>query len=186
MRYDPIAKEHRFFFALLLPIQLARQVANAATWFQAAGSPIAADRLHITLFILPDQFDRSDVLIERLLALGAAVAAAPIDVALDYVSGGSRSIALRPQHRVAGLTNLHRALAEQARLTGIEGRARYMFQPHVTLGYCDGRPFGQRVAPVAWTATEFVLIHSHLGHTRHTILGRWPLIATKPEQGSLF
>ena len=50
--------EHRFFFALLLPIQLARQIANATPWFGDAGRAVTADRLHVTLFILADRVER--------------------------------------------------------------------------------------------------------------------------------
>jgi len=37
------------------------------------------------------------------------------------------------------------------------------------------------VAPVAWTARELVLIHSHLGKTRHERLGSWPLAEAEPQ-----
>lgn len=167
--------EHRFFFALQLPIQLARQIANAAHWFGDAGRAVTADRLHVTLFILPDEVERSPQLIARLQAVGAAVAAGPIAMLLDYVSAGERSIALRPQHRIASLTALRQELVALCRAAGIAERPDYAFSPHVTLGYRDGRPFGERVSPVEWTAAEFVLIHSHLGRTRHTVLDRWPL-----------
>lgn len=167
--------EHRFFFALRLPIQLARQIANAAHWFGGTGRPVAAERLHVTLFILPDQFEQSSLLIAQLRAIGAAVAAAPVEMLLDYVSAGGRSIALRPQHRIAGLAALRQDLVSRCYAAGIAERPDYAFSPHVTLGYRDGRPFGERVPPIAWTAAEFVLIHSHLGRTKHTELGRWAL-----------
>jgi 2'-5' RNA ligase len=33
----------------------------------------------------------------------------------------------------------------------------------------------EKVAPIAWRAREFVLVHSLLGQTRHIPLARWPL-----------
>jgi 2'-5' RNA ligase len=34
----------------------------------------------------------------------------------------------------------------------------------------------QTVAPIQWTAREFVLIQSHVGQNRpYTVLSRWPL-----------
>jgi 2'-5' RNA ligase len=56
----------------------------------------------------------------------------------------------------------------------------------MTLGYRDGRPFSERIAPVGWDAEEFVLIHSHLGKTRHEVVGRWPLRGPGVPQLSLF
>lgn len=186
MFHRPIAAEHRFFFALLPPIRLARQLANAADWLGKAGRPVAADRLHITLLIPPDQFARAPELIDRLRAVGENVATAPVDIMLDYVSGGSRSVALRPQHRIASLAALRQEIARLCASHGIAERPDYTFHPHVTLGYRDGRPFGERVPPVAWTAPEFVLIHSHLGRTKHSLLGRWPLTGPAETQLALF
>jgi 2'-5' RNA ligase len=36
------------------------------------------------------------------------------------------------------------------------------------------------VEPVEWDVDEIVLIHSHLGQTRHDILARWPLAPELP------
>lgn len=177
---------HRFFFALKPPPQLARQWSNAADWFDRAGAPVGADRLHLTVFILPDLADVPSGLPDRLGAAGAAVSAPPVDVTLDYVSGGNRSVALRPRHRHAGLAALHAAIARICRDHAIPERPDYAFNPHVTLGYRDGAPFGQRIAPTGWTATDFVLIHSHVGLTRHDVIGRWPLVPREPDQGRLF
>lgn len=182
----PIRAEHRFFFALRPPPQLARQLASAADWLDERGRAVAAEHLHITLCILPDFAIYPSLVIARLLTVGAAVAAAPVDVVLDYVSGGARSVALRPQHRNPALMALHGELVRLCLDNGIAGRDGYRFQPHMTLGYRDGRPFGERVPPVVWTASEFVLIHSHLGHSKHDAIGHWPLAAPEPAQGSLF
>lgn len=182
----PVRAAHRLFFALRPSPPLARQLANAAVWFHSGGRAVAADRLHITMFIPDDFAIYPTAVVAGLLAVGAAVAAGPIEIVLDYVSGGGRSIALRPQHRNPALTTLYQELAALCRQHGIVERADYSWQPHVTLGYRDGRPFGERVPPVSWTATELVLIHSHLGHTKHDIIGRWPLVAKEPDQGSLF
>ena len=103
------------------------------------------------------------------------IGTAPIRIVLDRVGGGEHSIALRPSRRIAALDTLHRRLGERSRAAGIEPRAGYAFNPHMTLGYRDGQPFGMAVPPVAWTARELVLIHSHLGRTRHEVLGRWAL-----------
>ena len=177
--------EHRWFFALLPPTRIAWQVANAADWFGTTGRAVRADRLHITLFLTPDGVAVPDGQVDALLRMGEAVRAAPVDVALDTVGGGARSVALRPRRRIAALEALRDALARQAVALGVAERAGYAFNAHMTLGYRDGRPFTERIAPVGWIATEFVLIHSHLGHMRHDIVGRWPLRETVDPQLAL-
>ena len=69
---------------------------------------------------------------------------------------------------------------------GVTERPGYRFSPHLTLGYRIGEPFSERVAPVSWTADEIVLIDSHVGRTRHEVLGRWRLVEAEGEQLSLF
>jgi len=169
-------RKHRFFFALMPPITLARRIANAAYWFETEGTPVRADRLHVTLFIIEDRCDAPPDLIAGLREVGGHVAAGPVPMTLDYVSGGQQSIALRAQHKNAALDLLYHQIAQHsaaARIAPMQGQA---FSPHMTLGYRNGLPFGERIAPLEWIAGELVLIHSHLGQTRHEQLGRWPLI----------
>lgn len=70
---------------------------------------------------------------------------------------------------------LHEALAAELRKAGLGGAAKGEFQPLITLAYDKLRitPFG--VPPSASMVRDFVLIHSQLGKTAHTHLGRWPL-----------
>jgi 2'-5' RNA ligase len=164
------------FFALRPPIALARQIAQAVSWFETEGAPVSAERLHVTMFILDDRCDLPASLVAALAGVGDRIATAPIEIVLDRVGGGERSIALRPSRRIAALDALHRQLVELGCAAGIGQRAGYVFNPHMTLGYRDGQPFGMAVPPVAWTACELVLIHSHLGRTRHEVVGRWPLV----------
>ncbi|MEO5866092.1 MAG: 2'-5' RNA ligase family protein [Sphingomonas sp.] len=175
---------HRFFFAIVPPILLARQIANAALWFADGGTPVRAERLHITLFILDDFVIVPKRLIETLRAVGGRIAAAPIPVELDLVGGGAASIALRPRRVATALHDLHRQIATAAASEGVDGREDYAFRPHLTLGYRHGAPFSERVAPVGWTADRLLLIHSHLGRTRHEVVGEWALDGGA--QGSLF
>ncbi|MGN6279389.1 MAG: 2'-5' RNA ligase family protein [Sphingomonas sp.] len=182
----PIKASHRLFFALVPPIVQARQIAHAAPWFGEEGKPVAAERLHITMFILDDRFERPPAaLIDALRAVGEAIAAAPIRVVLDRVGGGAHSIALRPGRKNAALDDLHGRIAARAAAQGIAERRDYAFSPHMTLGYRRGTPFNAAVAPVAWDARELVLIHSHLGKTRHERIGTWRFEADDA-QGDLF
>ena len=68
--------------------------------------------------------------------------------------------------KALGLSMAHAGLGKQV--------AR-QFNPHVTLLYDRALAPEAPVEPVSWTVSEFVLIHSLLGQTRHIVLGRWAL-----------
>lgn len=181
MAHPSIDTPHRLFFALVPPIVQARQIAHAAPWFRTEGAPVSAERLHLTLFMLDDRADLPLPLIETLRQAGETLSAAPIDMVLDRAVGSASSIALRPHRRIAALDALHRQIERHCRALGIEERANYAFSPHMTLGYRSGRPFSLAVPPVAWTARDIVLVHSHLGRRRHDRLGCWPLDGSDPQ-----
>ena len=177
---------HRLFFALVPPRPLARRIAAAAGWFQHGVGGLAAERLHMTMLILDDMVEVPPALVEALRSIGGSGGEGPFEVVLDTASGNDRSIVLRPSHRNGAIARLRERLAEGARARGIAERPGYRFAPHMTLGYRSGSPFTQPVAPLAWTADELVLIDSHVGRTRHEVLGRWPLVAEEEAQLSLF
>ena len=164
---------NRFFFAVLPPPSLACRIAQRMASLDA--QLLAATRLHLTMFILDDRSEVDQALIARLIGVGDAVRFAPIAVVLERLVASQRSIALRPAMANGGLVALHADLARLARSAGIAERHGYRFGAHMTLGYRDGVPSSRRIAPVGWTADELVLIHSHVGRTRHEVLGRWPL-----------
>ena len=82
---------------------------------------------------------------------------------------------LRATEGNAPLHALRDALADRLRGVGLGRFAADGFEPHVTLAYDTRLVPTEAVAPVAWTAREFVLVHSLLGQTRHIPLARWPL-----------
>ena len=177
---------HRLFFALRPPLVLARQVTQAAHWFEDGRGVLRPEHVHVTLDLLDDLpvFDRD--LAKRMLDVGAGVAADPFHIVLDRVVGSSGSIALRPGHRLPALHALCDEIVRQRGAAGIAGREGYRFNPHVTLGYRKGIPFNEAIAPVTWPVEDFVLIHSHVGAGRHDVLGRWALDGKDVRQGSLF
>jgi 2'-5' RNA ligase len=177
---------HRLFFALRPPIVLARQIASAAHWFENGRGVLAPERLHVTMDILDDLAEPDGDLIQRLLAAGAAVAAAPFEIVFDRVGGSAKSIALRPSRKNARLDALRAALVRERGAQGIAERNGYAFSAHMTLGYRKGAPFNERIAPVAWPVDGFELIHSHLGQTRYDVLGRWTVAGAAERQLDLF
>ncbi|MGK9052033.1 2'-5' RNA ligase family protein [Neorhizobium petrolearium] len=55
------------------------------------------------------------------------------------------------------------------------------FRPHMTTIYGrQGVPLMKISQPLNWTATEFLLIYSHHGESRHEEFGRWRLDAEAP------
>jgi RNA 2',3'-cyclic 3'-phosphodiesterase len=173
---------HRLFFAVQPPALERRLIGCVRDRHPEIVHEVANDRLHGTIAITDDFPDFPAVLAERMLAIGDAAFAAPHDIILDRLSGSARSLALRPGHVLRGVADLARQLHGPMLRAGIL-RPGWSFSFHVTLGYRDGGSFTLPVDPLGWHATEFVLIHSIVGRTKHIVLRRWPLV---PRQLSLF
>ncbi|MCM8731296.1 2'-5' RNA ligase family protein [Hephaestia sp. GCM10023244] len=183
----PRRPQHRHFFALRPPPAEARRIAHAADrWFATTGTPVHRDRYHITLFAFPEHGEVPRGWEESLCEVGRTITAAPIAVTLDRLSGGHGPIVLRPSRRTAEWRALHRAIGDRVRAVGLRPRPDYRFQAHLTLGYRNGLALNEPIAPVAWRATDLVLIHSHVGLTRHDLVGRWPLTGAADPQLSLW
>ncbi|WP_182911914.1 2'-5' RNA ligase family protein [Sphingomonas cavernae] len=174
MKHSPIVL-HRLLFAVRPPLTLARQIEQSAIWFRPGATRVRADNLHITLEIFEDHPTFPERLAEVLMEAGKAVAAEPVEIVLDQVSGSKRSVALRPRRRIPALDQLYKAIALEVKRAGLTPRPDYSFSPHVTVLYRDGAPFTQAIDPIRWTADELVLVHSLVGRTRHDVLGRWRL-----------
>lgn len=172
---------HRFFFGLQPPRRERALIGVHRDAIEGAHGHVGNERIHLTLSITND-FECYPVQLEsQLIAIGAEVATMPFEVSLDRLSGSARSVALRPSRRIGGLSDLHRQLDHGMTRRHLR-RRDWSFSPHTTLAYRNGRPFQQPVTPIEWAATDFVLIHSEVGATRHTELARWPLIS---RQGTL-
>lgn len=177
---------HRLFFALFPPPLVARRIAHWAERFGPHAAFVRADRLHLTLDILDDFESFPRDIAESLIEVGNAIAADPFMIELDQVNSGGGTIALRPRLRNPALQRLTDRITNARSEAGVAGREGYRFNPHVTLLYWEGRPFSETVTPFAWDVTEFTLVHSLLGHTRHIPLASWPLTGEDPDQYDLF
>lgn len=171
---------HRYFFALLPDEVTARRIhAFAESEFGAKGL-VRTDRLHVTLAITADLDASYPVLVDALRRAGDAVSAAPFDVAFGQLSGGRRTVALRPARKVPPMRALQSAIARAMAAQGVPMRADWTFNPHVTLAYRNGEPTTRAVEGFAWNVREFVLIESLVGLTQHKVLGRWRLPDAQP------
>jgi len=171
---------HRYFFALKPPLAEGRRIGLVRDRLLPTGTPVANERLHMTLAITGDYAVPPRDVEERLLAIGGRIDADPFPLSLDRASGNARSVALRPCRRPPALAALQHALDAPFRYWGLR-REGWEFNPHVTLGYRDGPVFIEPIAPIAWEARELVLVHSIVGRTRHAELGRWPLVRRQLE-----
>jgi 2'-5' RNA ligase len=166
---------HRLLFALRPPQAKHAEIARHRDGLTARGH-VRDDRFHITLGITDDYDAYPEAEARRMIAIGDSIAVDPFTISLDRLAGSASSVALRPSHRPWGLSDLSRQLNGELVRWRLR-REGWHFSPHLTLLYWEGQPFLVPVAPIAWEATDFVLIHSLVGETRHTELGRWSLIS---------
>src|SRR5437016_1680718 len=140
------------------------------------GKLIAPERLHISLFFLGGLPER-----HILVACEAAteVRTEPFEVSFDRTASfrgrpGNCPFVLIGASGLRRLESFRQMFGAALTRSGLKRLANTNFTPHVTLLY-DARSVDEHpVQPIAWTVTEFVLIHSMNGHD---YLARWPLQA---------
>ena len=175
----------RLFLAVFPDAETAARIEALArrlkTELNQKGGVQAAGRLHVTLHKIGDYRALPADIVEKTLEVCATVTAPPFDVTFDRVTSFSGKPGNRP-FVMKGSAGLDELMAFQARLMAALRKAKLarrsfeLYTPHVTLLY-DARmvPY-QAVDGVDWRVSEFVLVHSLLGQTRHIVLGRWPLV----------
>ena len=145
-----------------------------------SGRPLLADRFHITLCDLGEYSELPDALVAQVGRAATTVASPPVAMTFDRLLSFKRNANAQPLVLSGGdgLAELHRfrqKLALALAGVGLKEFVRSSFTPHMTLLY-DPRTIEPReIDPVRWTMTEFVLVDSLRGETRHIQLARWPL-----------
>lgn len=171
-----------FFFAILpegAPRDQAWAVADARQ--RTRGRPdyrVPKACLHITLGGVARGAGLTPEMLTSAKAAAGEVRMRPFLVELNRVeawSGPSRPTVMTGEEGVIGLRDLqHRLrLALAAARPGLRWAAS--FEPHLTL--MRGGPAAEieYVQPIRWTVRDFVLVRSHVGAGRYTLLHRWPL-----------
>lgn len=167
------------FFALLPDEGAAQDIAQLVDTFRQTHALTGALRpLHVTLCDLTVRTNNQKT-IDVASKAAAAVAAAPFRIAFNraarFGSGkGDRPFVLIGDDGVTGAARFRQMLSLELRMADL-GKWPANFTPHLTLLYDKTLPDDQDIAPIAWTAQEFVLLRSVVGQTRHDVLGRWPL-----------
>ena len=184
--FAPAEPTDRLFLALFPDASTAAAVAALAAdvgkRHRLDSRPHQTDRLHITLVHIGDWAGLPADIVDSTLAAAARVRAAPVDIAMDeVVSFANRRskppVVLKSRQRNEALHALRAGIGRELAAVGLGRCVTGTFEPHVTLTYATQNVAAEAVGPIAWTAQEFVLIHSLLGQTRHIPLGRWPLTA---------
>jgi len=173
---------HRVFFTFLPPSGPRGVIAQLGERLHSDGQHVRYDRLHLTLSITIDFDELPPSIVDSMKRVGDEITEAPQPILLDQVSGSNRSIVLRPSRTPRSLKRFEKELERRALARRVPLHRR-PFSPHVTMLYRPGRPFTRLTDPIGWTATELVLLHSAVGATRHTVLGRWPLQRREEEGG---
>lgn len=166
---------HHLFFALKPPLAQARQIGLIRDRIERPDAIVSNERLHVTLAITRNYPELPAEVAARMTAIGESVAADPFGIAFDRLSGGERSVALRPSRRPPALRALQKQLDDALAYWNLR-RAGWSFNPHITLAYWRRQPLLMPIAPIGWEARELVLVHSVVGRTLHIELGRWPLV----------
>ena len=180
----PAPFSHNVFFALRPdPAAAAVLQAIARNLQSRHGFPrglVPPDRLHLSLVGLGEAAEPPGSRWTRDIdALVSRVRMPPFRVQMNTVlsfretADGSRPVVITGEDGVIGAVMLWDAIGAALRAAGLD--CRLGSTPHVTLAWSDRAVPKQRIEPVTWTASEFVLIDSLRGAGLHKILARWPL-----------
>lgn len=178
------APADRLFFAILPDAPAVQRIERLARTLRAShgltGRPLGARRFHVSLHHVGDFAGLPQDVVDAAVAIASGVVAAPFELAFDRVASFSRRSRNAPLVLLGGdgvlaVTAFQRALGTALAAVGLGRSAGAHFTPHLTLLY-DGRPVGeQSIETIAWTAREFVLVHSFIGQSRHETLAHLPL-----------
>ncbi|MFC3440380.1 2'-5' RNA ligase family protein [Sphingobium rhizovicinum] len=166
---------YRLFFAIKPPPVVARRIDHYAEILAGGADRILPAHQHVTLGVTADAPAYPQETIDRLHMAAPAIMADPFDLLLDRLSYGGRSAALRPGRSNAPLARLQRQVADALKRSAAPPRDDWSFSPHQTLFYRDGPPAQRRIDGFGWRVEELVLICSHVGRTRHDVVGTWKL-----------
>ena len=159
---------------------LARLAHRLRDKFGLRGRPLATDRFHATLHHFDHYYGLRMDYVELACEAAAKISVPSFRVVFDRVmcfrrSPGDWTLVMRGDNRLTALKNLRQELGVALKKTSLGRKVKKQFTPHVTLLY-DHQEVGElEVEPVSWTVSEFALVQSLIGQTKHIPLGRWPL-----------
>jgi len=146
------------------------------------GLPVSAECLHLALCPVGRAEQLAGPLESALLAAGEAVAAQEFSASFDLVlrlsarDGQFPLVACGDQMTTDAALTVRKAIAEAQAAHGLRVGAVSSFLPHVELMQGPAMDAIQEpVPPISWRVSEFVLVRTFFGQSRHAIVGRWRL-----------
>ncbi len=174
---------HRLFFAVF-PDEAARHaIARVAeelrTSRRVRGRWIDPLRYHVTLHFLGDNPELRRDIVDRGTAAAGRVAMPAFRISFDRLAsfhGRTPPGVLLCPDQATPVHALWQALGCELLAAGLGAGVEPRFTPHVTLFHGDDGPLEpESIAPIAWTARAFVLVHSVVGQKDYRVLGNWQL-----------
>lgn len=176
---------HKLFFALRPDEETAERIARVvAAEHEARG---LAPRLrpsrifHITLHYFGYADGEPDAQLVALAGRAASEVVRPaFDLGFDALQswggprGGHHPFVLTGGQGLEAVRELRDALVERLAAHGLP-RPQRDYEPHLTLRYDKRSAPAWPLALPGWVASDFVLVKSPQGLTRHDVIGRWPL-----------
>jgi 2'-5' RNA ligase len=171
-----------FFFALCPPPEtaplLGATAVHAASRHGLLGAPLGEPRYHVSLRPIATLEGVPRSLVEKADRAARQIDVPAFEIRFDRIvslGGGYGKYALALAGCVSPeAQDLYRQLGMALRIVGFRAQAGG-FMPHVTLLYDRKRIEAEAVRPVIWRVTDFVLIDSLQGYSKHDRLRRWPL-----------
>jgi len=176
------SQKERIFFACLPDAELAARIhARAEEWKHEKGfhaNLILPEHLHVTLFHLGDWAALPDEIVKLAKEAALQVKATPFEAVFARAESFRNSTGVFPfvlTSEIVPWKVFHDTLGAALQKAGLGGATKGEFKPHMTLTYDKLRLKPMVIPPISWTVRDFVLVHSQLGKTAHTHLGRWTL-----------
>jgi RNA 2',3'-cyclic 3'-phosphodiesterase len=167
---------HNLFFAFLPPAEVSARILGQLSDYGVGLDTMRRDRLHITILSLVCYGAIPAGLIEQAAEAAANVRAEPVPVKFERLIAAEKSAFLAPGESLDALRMFREKLGFTLMRDGVDLKLVGRFSPHVTVAYDPAQHFNEELPEsVIWTADEFVLVDSHVGETRHDIVGRWRL-----------
>jgi 2'-5' RNA ligase len=172
------------FFAVLPPPVTVPCISRLA-WHvhdkrRLTGRPLRPGCFHVSLLFAGYHGRMSAPTLEALINAAGTVTMRPFRVSFDWVTSfrhsGKRPLVLRGDDGVGGLICLRdKLIAATIDVAGSIPTARGAFTPHLTLLYDEAEIREEPVEDISWTVSEFFLVRSLYGQSRHITLGRFTL-----------
>lgn len=181
-----IPGKHVYYLALQPTPEAAEAVAErlaaARRDFRLTAKPIAANRLHVSLYNLGAFKRPPGPIMDKAVDVVRRVAARPFTIALNRLGtwgrrDGERPVVLWGDDGVIGVQALYDDLHHELVRAGMASRRDPPFEPHMTLLYDRAEVPETVVEPVSWRVEGFVLIHAVHGEGRFEVVERFPLDA---------